>query len=49
MRDMGCQIATSENVLYKLMRDSNHKEFRKVLPHVKTPIVYTGLVPIPKM
>ncbi|XP_032668531.1 isochorismatase domain-containing protein 2-like isoform X2 [Odontomachus brunneus] len=49
MRDIGCQITTSENVLYKLMKDSNHKEFKNVLSFVKTPIAYTGLVPVAKI
>lgn len=49
MRDMGCQITTSENVLYKLMQNANHKEFKNVLNLVKTPIAYTGLVPVARM
>lgn len=49
MRDMGCQITTSENVLYKLMRNADHKEFKNVLRLVKTPIAYTGLVPVARM
>jgi len=49
MRDIGCHITTSENVIYKLMRDSNHEQFRKVLTLVKKPSVYTGLVPFSKI
>ncbi|EFN80234.1 isochorismatase domain-containing protein 2 [Harpegnathos saltator] len=49
MQNIGCHIATSENVLYKLMQNANHKEFKKVLSLVKTPIAYTGLVPISKV
>ncbi|EZA56914.1 Isochorismatase domain-containing protein [Ooceraea biroi] len=49
MRDMGCHITTTENVLYKIMRDSNHEQFKKVLTFVKTPSAYTGLVPVSKI
>ncbi|KAH0946521.1 hypothetical protein HN011_008640 [Eciton burchellii] len=49
MRDIGCHITTSENVIYKLMRDSNHEQFRKVLTLVKKPSVYTGLIPFSKI
>ncbi|XP_014471787.1 PREDICTED: isochorismatase domain-containing protein 2, mitochondrial-like [Dinoponera quadriceps] len=49
MRDIGCQIATSENVIYKLMQNAEHKAFKEILPLVKTPIAYTGLVPVSKI
>jgi len=49
MRDIGCHITTSENVIFKIMRDASHEQFKNVLTFVKTPSSYTGLVPISKM
>lgn len=49
MRGMGCHITTSENVIFKLLGDSKHKEFKNVQSLVKTPSLYTGLVPLAKI
>ncbi|XP_029050349.1 isochorismatase domain-containing protein 2 [Osmia lignaria lignaria] len=49
MREMGCHITTSENVIFKLLGDAKHKEFKNVQSLVKTPTQYTGLVPTAKM
>lgn len=49
MRGLGCHIATSENVIFKLLADAKHKEFKNVQSLVKNPTVYTGLVPISKI
>ncbi|XP_025072915.1 isochorismatase domain-containing protein 2-like [Pogonomyrmex barbatus] len=45
MRDIGCHITTSENVIFKLIRDANDEQFKNLLALIKTPTVYTGLVP----
>jgi len=45
MRDIGCHITTSENVIFKIVRDASHEQFKNVLAHIKTPTAYTGLVP----
>lgn len=49
MREMGCHITTSENVIFKLMADAKHKEFKTIQGLVKTPTLYTGLVPNAKI
>ena len=49
MRDIGCHITTSENVIFKLMADAKHEEFKNIQKLVKTPTLYTGLVPTPKL
>ncbi|CAL1680738.1 unnamed protein product [Lasius platythorax] len=49
MRDIGCHITTSENVLFKVLRDANHEQFKNVLALIKTPTLYTGLVSISKV
>ncbi|XP_012218582.1 isochorismatase domain-containing protein 2-like [Linepithema humile] len=49
MRDIGCHITTSENVVFKLLQDANHEKFRNVLTFIKTPSLYTGLVPDSKI
>ncbi|XP_076241442.1 isochorismatase domain-containing protein 2 [Calliopsis andreniformis] len=49
MREIGCHITTSENVIFKLMADAKHKEFKNIQNLVKTPTLYTGLVPISKI
>lgn len=46
---MGCHITTSENVIFKLMADAKHKEFKTIQGLVKTPTLYTGLVPNAKI
>ncbi|XP_014213471.1 isochorismatase domain-containing protein 2-like [Copidosoma floridanum] len=49
MKQIGCHIATSENVIYKLLKDARHKDFKKILSLVRTPSLSTGLVPTSKM
>ncbi|XP_046417571.1 isochorismatase domain-containing protein 1-like [Neodiprion virginianus] len=49
MRQVGCQIATSESVLFKLLGDSKHEKFKELQRLVKEPSVYTGLVPSAKI
>ena len=49
MRDIGCHITTSENVIFKLMRDANSEQFKTILSLIKTPTPYTGLVPLSKI
>lgn len=49
MRDIGCHIATSENVIFKLLADAKHKEFKNIQSLVKTPTQYTNLVPLAKI
>ncbi|XP_066594978.1 isochorismatase domain-containing protein 2-like [Prorops nasuta] len=44
MQQMGCQTTTVENILFKLMGDCTHKEFKNVLNIIKTPSIPTGLV-----
>ncbi|XP_076650233.1 isochorismatase domain-containing protein 2 [Halictus rubicundus] len=45
MRGIGCHITTSENVIFKLLGSADHKEFKNIQRLVKTPTLYTGLVP----
>ncbi|XP_011873209.1 PREDICTED: isochorismatase domain-containing protein 2, mitochondrial-like [Vollenhovia emeryi] len=49
MRDIGCHITTSENVIFKMVRDASREEFKRILPLVKTPTPYTGLVATSKI
>jgi nicotinamidase-related amidase len=49
MADIGCHITTSENVIFKIMRDASHEQFKNVLPFIKAPTLYTGLVPTSKI
>ncbi|KAG5325001.1 ISOC2 protein, partial [Pseudoatta argentina] len=49
MRDIGCHITTSENVIFKLIRDASSEQFKTILSLVKTPTPYTGLVPVSKI
>ena len=49
MRDIGCHISTSENVIFKLMADAKHEQFKNIQKLIKTPSLYTGLVPTPKL
>lgn len=46
---MGCHITTSENVIFKLLGDAKHKQFKNVQSLVRTPTQYTGLVPTAKI
>ncbi|KAG7189127.1 hypothetical protein KM043_008695 [Ampulex compressa] len=49
MRDIGCHITTSENVIFKLLGSAEHKEFKNVQALIKTPSHYTGLAPMAKI
>lgn len=49
MKGFGCHVTTSENVIFKLLSDAKHKEFKNVQKLVKTPSRYTGLVPAAKI
>lgn len=40
---MGCHVATVENVVYKLVRSSKHKEFKNILNLTKPLTLDTGL------
>lgn len=43
MKQMGCHIATSENVIFKLMGDAKHKDFKQIQGLIRTPSLSTGL------
>ncbi|XP_024881272.1 isochorismatase domain-containing protein 2-like [Temnothorax curvispinosus] len=49
MRDIGCHITTSENVIFKIVRDASHEQFKNLLALIKTPTLYTGLAPVSKI
>ncbi|XP_012261684.1 isochorismatase domain-containing protein 2-like [Athalia rosae] len=49
MKQFGCHITTSENVLFKLLGNANHPKFKDISRLVRTPSVYTGLVPLAKI
>ncbi|XP_076765510.1 isochorismatase domain-containing protein 2 [Xylocopa sonorina] len=49
MRGIGCHIATSENVIFKLLADAKHKEFKNVQSLLKAPTLQTNLVPNAKI
>jgi len=40
MRDFGCVIASTENVIFKLLVDANHKQFRDVLALLRKPTAH---------
>ena len=44
LRDVGCFITTSENIIFKLIRDKNNPVFDKVRKFVTEPSIQTGLV-----
>lgn len=43
LHQMGCFIATSENVIFKLMRSKNHPQFSQIRPLVTVKSIDTGL------
>lgn len=43
LRQIGCFIATSENVIFKLMRTKNHPKFSQIRPLVTVKSINTGL------
>lgn len=43
LRQIGCLIATSENVIFKLMRSKNHPKFSQIRPLVTAKSIDTGL------
>lgn len=49
MKQLGCQIATSENVIFKLLKDSKHEKFKECHSIIRAPTQYTGLVPHNKL
>ncbi|KAG6797479.1 isochorismatase domain-containing protein 2 [Apis mellifera caucasica] len=49
MKRIGCHIATSENVIFKLLADAKHKEFKNIQSLVKTPTQQTNLVPVSQL
>lgn len=49
MKEIGCHITTSENVIFKLLATAKHKEFKNILEIIRTPTQYTGLVPLAKI
>ncbi|KAF3425695.1 hypothetical protein E2986_01607 [Frieseomelitta varia] len=49
MKEIGCHIATSENVIFKLLADAKHKEFKNIQKLVKTPTQYTNLITLSKI
>ncbi|OXU27784.1 hypothetical protein TSAR_005343 [Trichomalopsis sarcophagae] len=49
MKEIGCHIATSENVIFKLLGDAKHKDFKQVQQLVREPTLTTGLVPLSKI
>jgi hypothetical protein len=40
LQNMGCLISSSENVIFKLMRDKNHPKFDEVRRLVTEPSVF---------
>uniref|UniRef100_A0A0P5AD42 Isochorismatase domain-containing protein 1 n=1 Tax=Daphnia magna TaxID=35525 RepID=A0A0P5AD42_9CRUS len=44
LRQIGCFVSTSENVIYKLIGDKNHPKFNEIRPLIKDTTVETGLV-----
>ncbi len=49
MKQFGCHIATSENVIFKLLGDAKHKKFKEVQSLIKTPSISTNLVASSKL
>lgn len=43
LRQIGCFIATSENVIFKLMRTKSHPQFSQIRPFVTVKSINTGL------
>lgn len=44
LRQIGCFVTTSENVIYKLLGDKDHPKFNDVRPIIKDTTLETGLV-----
>lgn len=44
MKNLGCHISTSENIIFKLMKDKNHPAFNSVRKLVMETSVETGLL-----
>lgn len=49
MKQIGCHIATSENVIFKLIGDAKHKNFKEIQNIIKTPTHETNLVSFSKL
>lgn len=43
LRDMGCIISSSENIIFKLLKDKEHPKFNDVRKLVTEPSAFTGL------
>lgn len=43
MKQMGCFISTTENVIFKLLTDAKHPKFNDIKPLVKNISPFTGL------
>ena len=43
LREMGCIITTSENVIFKLIKDKNHEKFNEVRNLISKPSVFPGI------
>lgn len=44
MKQMGCFVTTSENVIFKLVGDKDHPKFNEIRPFLKDTSNKTGLV-----
>lgn len=49
MKQIGCHIATSENVIFKLLGDAKHKKFKEIQGIIKSPTFNTNLVASSKL
>ncbi|XP_012285482.1 isochorismatase domain-containing protein 2 [Orussus abietinus] len=49
MHQFGCQITTSENVIFKLLKDSKHQHFKEIQKLIQSPSQYTGLATLSKI
>lgn len=43
LREMGCTISTSENIIFKLLKDKNHSKFNDIRKLVAEATVFPGL------
>lgn len=49
MKQFGCQITTSENVIFKLMVDAKHSEFKTIQNLIKKPSDFIHSTPKSKI
>lgn len=45
LENLGCFITTSENVIFKLMKDKNHPNFNDIRKLVAEPSIFPGSLP----